>query len=40
MPGKGVDALRERLRRHIDSLQDMLPDAQSAARSLNRDITL
>ncbi len=40
MPGEGIDALRERLRRHIDSLQDMLPDARLAARSLNRDIAL
>jgi ElaB/YqjD/DUF883 family membrane-anchored ribosome-binding protein len=31
MPGEGVDKLRERLRRHADSLQDTLSDAQSAA---------
>lgn len=30
--GEGVDALRERLRTHVDVLQDTLSDAQSAAR--------
>jgi ElaB/YqjD/DUF883 family membrane-anchored ribosome-binding protein len=30
--GEGVDALRERLRAHADSLQDVLADAQAAAQ--------
>ena len=30
--GEGVDALRERLRAHADSLQDALADAQAATQ--------
>ncbi|MCX4165364.1 MULTISPECIES: YqjD family protein [Paraburkholderia] len=31
VPGEGVDALRERLRKHVDALQETLSDAQQAA---------
>jgi ElaB/YqjD/DUF883 family membrane-anchored ribosome-binding protein len=32
VPGEGVDALRERLKTHVDSLQSALGDAQDAAQ--------
>jgi ElaB/YqjD/DUF883 family membrane-anchored ribosome-binding protein len=36
VPGEGVDALRERLRTHVDTLQAVLGDAQSAAKQRYR----
>jgi ElaB/YqjD/DUF883 family membrane-anchored ribosome-binding protein len=36
VPGEGVDALRERLRTHVDSLQLALGDAQSVAKQRYR----
>ncbi|MGF6600149.1 ElaB/YqjD/DUF883 family membrane-anchored ribosome-binding protein [Paraburkholderia sp. GAS448] len=36
VPGEGVDALRERLRAHVDTLQSALGDAQSVARQRYR----
>ena len=36
VPGEGVDALRERLRTHVDALRSALGDAQSVARQRYR----
>ncbi|TDN66917.1 DUF883 family protein [Paraburkholderia sp. BL10I2N1] len=36
VPGEGIEALRERLRMHVDTLQSALGDAQSEARQRYR----
>ena len=36
VPGEGVEALRERLRTHVDSMQLALGEAQSAAKQRYR----
>jgi ElaB/YqjD/DUF883 family membrane-anchored ribosome-binding protein len=40
LSGEGVDALRERLRAHVDTLQAALADAQGAAQRGYRSATL
>jgi ElaB/YqjD/DUF883 family membrane-anchored ribosome-binding protein len=40
LPGEGVDALRERLRTHVDTLQAALADAQVAAQRGYRSMTV
>jgi ElaB/YqjD/DUF883 family membrane-anchored ribosome-binding protein len=40
LPGEGVDALRERLRAHVDTLRAALADAQIAAQRGYRSATL
>lgn len=40
LPGEGVDALRERLRAHADTVQAALADAQGAAQRGYRSATL
>ncbi|MBP0591627.1 DUF883 domain-containing protein [Paraburkholderia sp. LEh10] len=40
VPGEGLDALRERLRTHVDSVQTALADAQSSAQRRYRSATL
>jgi ElaB/YqjD/DUF883 family membrane-anchored ribosome-binding protein len=40
VPGEGIDALRERLRTHVDSVQTALSDAQSAAQRRYRSATV
>jgi ElaB/YqjD/DUF883 family membrane-anchored ribosome-binding protein len=40
LPGEGVDALRARLRTHIDTLQAALTDAQAAAQRGYRSATV
>ncbi len=40
LSGEGIDALREHLRTHIDSLQAALADAQSAAQRGYRSATV
>jgi len=36
VPGEGVEALRERLRTHVDTVQSALGDAQTAAKQRYR----
>jgi ElaB/YqjD/DUF883 family membrane-anchored ribosome-binding protein len=36
LPGEGVDALRSRLREHVDTARSALEDAQSSAQSRYR----
>ena len=40
VPGEGLDALRERLRTHVDSVQTALADAQTSARRRYRSTTV
>jgi ElaB/YqjD/DUF883 family membrane-anchored ribosome-binding protein len=40
VPGEGIDALRERLRTHADSVHAALADAQSSAQRRYRSATL
>jgi ElaB/YqjD/DUF883 family membrane-anchored ribosome-binding protein len=40
LPGEGVDALRERLRAHVDTLRVALADAQVASQRGYRSATL
>jgi ElaB/YqjD/DUF883 family membrane-anchored ribosome-binding protein len=40
LPGEGVDALRDRLRAHVDTLQAALADAQVAAQRGYRSATV
>ncbi|CAB3771242.1 DUF883 family protein [Paraburkholderia humisilvae] len=40
LPGEGVDALRERLRAHVDTLRAALADAQVAAQRGYRSVTV
>jgi ElaB/YqjD/DUF883 family membrane-anchored ribosome-binding protein len=39
VPGEGLEALRERLRTHVDSVQSALSDAQSSAQRRYRTAT-
>ncbi|CAN7387847.1 DUF883 family protein [Paraburkholderia hospita] len=39
VPGEGLDALRERLRTHVDSVQNALADAQTSAQRRYRSAT-
>lgn len=40
VPGEGLDALRERLRTHVDSVQAALADAQNSAQRRYRSATI
>ncbi|MEI6001252.1 DUF883 domain-containing protein [Paraburkholderia bengalensis] len=40
VPGEGLDALRERLRTHVDAVQGALADAQSSAQRRYRTATI
>lgn len=40
VPGEGLDALRERLRTHVDTVQVALSDAQSSAQRRYRSATV
>jgi ElaB/YqjD/DUF883 family membrane-anchored ribosome-binding protein len=40
VPGEGVDALRERVRAHVESLRDALSDAQAVAQRGYRSATV
>src|SRR5258707_14531212 len=40
VPGEGIDALRERLRAHVDTVQTALTDAQSSAQRRYRSATV
>ncbi len=40
VPGEGLDALRERLRTHVDSVQHALADAQTSAQRRYRSATV
>lgn len=40
VPGEGLDALRDRLRTHVDSVQNALSDAQDSAQRRYRSATV
>lgn len=40
VPGEGLDALRDRMRTHVDSLQTALGDAQTSAQRRYRSATV
>jgi ElaB/YqjD/DUF883 family membrane-anchored ribosome-binding protein len=40
VPGEGLEALRERLRTHVDAVQNALADAQTSAQRRYRSATV